>query len=81
MGHIAVSSIEASLLTLQNWQHVAKDNFCNFATFNSVVDTKASIIQMGPNILHVNLNRFFLFSQNIVADLKGPKVKYNLHYG
>ena len=24
---------------------------------------------------------FFLISQNISADLKGPKVKYKLHYG
>ena len=56
MGHIAVSSIEASSVILQNWQHVAKDSFCNFAifaTFNSVVDTITSIIQMGPNMLNV----------------------------
>ena len=30
----------------------------------------------------MNLNRYcFLISQNISADLKGPKVKYKLHYG
>ena len=30
----------------------------------------------------MNLNRScFLISQNISADLKGPKVKYKLHYG
>ena len=30
----------------------------------------------------MNLNRyFFLISQNISADLKGPKIKYKLHYG
>ena len=30
----------------------------------------------------MNLNQiYFLISLNISADLKGPKVKYNLHYG
>ena len=29
----------------------------------------------------MNLNRCFLISQNISTDLKGPKVKYKLHYG
>ena len=29
----------------------------------------------------MNLNRCFLISQNISADLKGPKAKYKLHYG
>ena len=30
----------------------------------------------------MNLNQYcFLVSQNISADLKGPKVKYELHYG
>ena len=30
----------------------------------------------------MNLNLiYFLISQNISADLKGPKVKYKLHYG
>ena len=29
----------------------------------------------------MNLNQiYFLISQNISADLKGPKVKYKLHY-
>ena len=86
MGHTAVSATQASSMTLQIWQHGAKENNCNFAPFNRVVDTKTSIIQMGPNILNivknVNLNRNkFLISQNTLADLKGPKEKYNLHYG
>ena len=30
----------------------------------------------------MNLNRYcFLISQNISADLKGPKIRYKLHYG
>ena len=33
------------------WQHGAEDNHCNFASFNSVVDTKTSKFQMGSNIL------------------------------
>ena len=33
-------------------KHLEK-NYCNFAIFNRVVDTKTSIIQMGPNILNV----------------------------
>ena len=28
----------------------SKENYCNFATLNLVVDTKTSIIQRGPNI-------------------------------
>ena len=38
---------------LVDWQHGAKENYCSFATFNRIVDTKIIIIQMGPNILHV----------------------------
>ena len=53
MGHTAVSSTEASSVTLKSWQHGAKGNYCNFASFNRVFDTKTSIIQMGPNILNV----------------------------
>ena len=49
-GHTAVSATEASSVTRQIWQQGAKDNNCNFATFNSVVNTKTSIIQMEPNI-------------------------------
>ena len=40
LGQTAVSATSASSVTLQIWQHVAKYNNCNFATFNSVVDTK-----------------------------------------
>ena len=29
----------------------------------------------------MDLNIYFLIPQNISADLKGPKVKYKLHYG
>ena len=36
-----------------DWQHEAKRNYCKFATFNMIVDTKTIIIQMGPNVLNV----------------------------
>ena len=53
MGHTAVSATEASSVTLLIWQHGTKENYCNFATFNRIVDTKTNIIQTGPNILNV----------------------------
>ena len=33
-------------------QHEAKENYCNFASFNKIADTKTIIIQMGPNMLN-----------------------------
>ena len=51
MGHTAVSVTLVSSVTLYIWQHGAKENYCNFASFNRVDDTKTSKIQMGPNIL------------------------------
>ena len=50
MGHTAVA---ATSVTLQNWQHGAKENLSNFTMFNRKGDMKTSIIQMGPNILNV----------------------------
>ena len=44
MGHTMVSATEAFSVTLQTWQHEAKENYCNFACFNRVVDTKTIII-------------------------------------
>ena len=43
MSHTAVS------VTLWTWQHAAKENYCYFAIFNGVVNTKTSIIQRGAN--------------------------------
>ena len=61
MGHTAVSTIKVSSVTLEIWQHRAKTNYGNFASFNMVVDTKTKIIEMGPNTLNIgkkmNLNR------------------------
>ena len=55
MGYTAVSaSTQAFLVTLFNWQHSVKENYCNLATFNREVDAKTSIIQMEPNILNVH---------------------------
>ena len=53
MGHTAISANQASSVTLQIWQHGAKENYCNFASFKSVVDTKTSIIQVGTNVLNL----------------------------
>ena len=53
VGHTMVSATKASIVTLYIWQHGAKENYCNFTTFNRVVDKKTSIIKMGPNILNV----------------------------
>ena len=39
MGHTAVSAIEASSMTLQIWQHEARENNCNFENFNWTVNT------------------------------------------
>ena len=49
MGHTAVSATQASSVTLQIWQNGAKEEYCNFATFNRIVDTKTNIIQTEPN--------------------------------
>ena len=51
--------------------------YCCFAASNRTVDTNFSIIQLEPNILILTDNTF-LISQNILADLKGPKGKHNL---
>ena len=37
-----------------DWRDGANRNYCNFATFNRIVDTKTTIIQMGTNILNVD---------------------------
>ena len=53
VGYTAVSAIQASsVVTLKIWQHGAKTNYCNFTTFNRVVDKKTSIIKIGPSILN-----------------------------
>ena len=47
-------SLVSDLLDLATWsQHVAKENYCYFATFSSGVDMKTSVIQRGPNILNL----------------------------
>ena len=50
MGHTVVSATYASSVTLYIWQHGAIENYCNFATFNRIVDTKTIIIKKGPNV-------------------------------
>ena len=53
MGHTAVLAIQASSVTLKNWQHGAKENGCNFATFNRVFNNRNVFNQMGPNTVNV----------------------------
>ena len=47
MGHTAVSASQASSVTLQIWQHGAKENNCNFATFNGIVDIRLALSRRG----------------------------------
>ena len=63
-----------------------EETYCNFAIFKSAVDSKTDINQNGVQIIKI-LSRLlvlfihlFLISQNIHADLKGPKLKYKPHY-
>ena len=47
----------------------------------SKTNTSRKIPNYFKFVKKINLNvRSFLSSQNIFHDLKGPKVKYNLHY-
>ena len=50
MGHTAITSTKALSVILQIWQHGAKENNCNFTTFNRVVDIRLVFIQMRSNI-------------------------------
>ena len=43
MDHVAVSATEASLMALF-WQHEAKENYCNFVTFNKKDFSRQKII-------------------------------------
>ena len=57
----------------------------NLQVLIMAVVSKTDISRKIPNyfkfVKKLNLNvRSFLSSQNIFHDLKGPKVKYNLHY-
>ena len=62
-------------MTLKIWQHAAKENYCNFASFNRVVDTKTSIIQMGPNIS--SFGKPFLHLQFMTANIMLFTLKEN----
>ena len=55
MGHTTVLAAQASSVTLSIWQHGAKEKYNNFASFNSVVYTKTSKLQVGPNIYEYKL--------------------------
>ena len=68
-------------------QRKPEETYCNFANFKQAVDSKTDINQNGVQIVKnqsriwVLTNHLFLISQNIHADLKGPKIKYKLHCG
>ena len=56
----------------------------NYQVLIMAVISKAYISRKIPEYFKffkkMNINVLFLSSQNIFHDLKGPKVKYNLHY-
>ena len=62
----------------------AREKNCKIAIFYKAVVSKTGISRKIPNyfnfIQKMNLNVSLPSSQNIFHDLKGPKVKYNLHY-
>ena len=73
-------------MTLLIWKNEAKEKYCNFATFNKIVDTKTNIIQTETNIQKVGkkmnqTDNEFLISQDTLTDIKESKGKHNLHYG
>ena len=51
--------------------------YCNFATFNRIVETKTSILVLSEEVKYLKRwtenDNVFLISQNTLADLKGPK--------
>ena len=59
------------------WLGSADRYNCNFATFNRVVNTRTSRILMGQKWLEHESKPIIVS----LADLKGPKGKYILHYG
>ena len=80
-----VSAIKASSVTLLILQKEPEENTMNLQVLEMAVISKTDISRKIPNyfkfVKKMNLNvRSFLSSQNIFHDLKGPKVKYNLHY-
>ena len=46
MDHTAASATLAPSVTLQIWLNGAKEKYCNFATFNRIVDTKTQRAQL-----------------------------------
>ena len=79
-----VSAIKATSVTLYIWQKEPEENTMNLQVSIMAVVSKTDISRKIPNyfkfVKKMNLNvRSFLSSQNIFHDLKGPKVKYNLH--
>ena len=77
---------QSSSVTLNKLAMKARKSYCNFnfkQRSHTMTDSNLNEVQNNLNCLeYMSLNlRYFLISQNISADLKGPKVKYKLHYG
>ena len=58
MGHIAVSAIKASPVTLLDLTKRVRGKYCNLANFNSAVVLKT--------IIHVNLTKPNYTNQNLI---------------
>ena len=71
MGHTAVSTIKVSSVTLKIWQHGAKDNYCNFATFNRVV-TKTGFLMTKVRLKQIKLH--LPFSVNFTHTFHMPEL-------
>ena len=83
MGH----TVQFSSLTLYNWHGTQeKQKYCNLDSLIYTAIGRPAHIQNGVEIAlfsldHVSKPLSFLSSLNIITDLKGPNVKYKLHYG
>ena len=79
-----VSNTKFSFMTLNE---LAKRKDTVILSFNKTAYEKTDINPNGVQIMKTSLeymvlnNKKNLISQNIFADLKGPKEKYKLHYG
>ena len=88
MGQTVVSNTKFSSVTLNELAMKARERISTvISSFNKTVYKKTDINPNMAQILktcleYISLNIYkFLISQNIFADLKGPKEKYKMHYG
>ena len=87
-AHCTVSNTKFSSVTLNKLAMKARERIstvisCFNKTAYKKTDINRNVVQILKTCLeYLDLNIYkFLISQNIFADLKGPKEKYKLHYG